>query len=46
MAERFYGLYVKELMRLAALFPAPTSEILTLGPGSTRARSGRTGSSC
>ncbi|HYO59893.1 polysaccharide deacetylase family protein [Archangium sp.] len=33
MADRFYGLYVKELMRLAALFPAPTSEILTLGPG-------------
>ena len=33
MAERFYGLYLKELMRLAALFPTPTSEILTFGPG-------------
>lgn len=33
MDERFYTLYVKEQLRLAALFPAPTSEILTLAPG-------------
>ncbi len=33
MDERFYGIYVRELLRLAALFPSPTSEILTFGPG-------------
>ncbi|MBJ6762311.1 polysaccharide deacetylase family protein [Myxococcaceae bacterium JPH2] len=33
MATRFYGLYAKEQLRLAALFPGPTSEILTLAPG-------------
>lgn len=33
MDSRFHGLYVKELLRLAALFPATTSEILTHGPG-------------
>jgi peptidoglycan/xylan/chitin deacetylase (PgdA/CDA1 family) len=33
MDSRFYALYVKEQLRLAALFPSPTSEILTLGPG-------------
>ncbi|OJH41893.1 polysaccharide deacetylase family protein [Cystobacter ferrugineus] len=33
MDSRFYTLYVKEQLRLAALFPSPTSEILPLGPG-------------
>ncbi len=33
MDSRFYGLYAKEQLRLAALFPSPTSEILTHGPG-------------
>ena len=33
MDERFYSLYAKEQLRLAALFPSPTSEILTFGEG-------------
>ena len=33
MDARFYSLYAREQLRLAALFPSPTSEILTLAPG-------------
>lgn len=33
MDERFYSVYAKEQLRLAALFPSPTSEILTMAPG-------------
>ena len=33
MDERFYSLYAREQLRLAALYPAPTSEILTFGAG-------------
>jgi peptidoglycan-N-acetylglucosamine deacetylase len=33
MDERFYSIYAREQLRLAALYPAPTSEILTFGAG-------------
>jgi peptidoglycan-N-acetylglucosamine deacetylase len=33
MDERFYSVYAREQLRLAALFPSPTSEILTFGAG-------------
>ncbi|WP_434391406.1 polysaccharide deacetylase family protein [Melittangium boletus] len=33
MDQRFYAVYAREQLRLAALFPGPTSEILTFGAG-------------